>query len=247
MLARTDPEVSMLLLRLLALSLLFAVAAPVLAEAQSVDLRRKITVTGQSSTLVANDAARLTLGVQATRPSAKTALDAASRQMQRVIGAVKASGVAPPDIRTQNIAVSRIVIRLKGGRTRSRGYRASQSIRVVVRDIERTGIIVQRAVGAGATRVSGPEFFVFDASRSYREALALAFEDARAEAQALAERAGGRLGAVLSIEEQSGTEPLPQASAPNAPAADAPSAPPPVQAGESRLEASVVVVFELVG
>lgn len=234
--------------RLLAVSLLFALVVPAFAEAQTVDLRRKITVRGQSSTLVANDAARLTLGVQATRPTAKVALQAASRQMQRVIGAVKASGVAPADIRTQTISVTRLVTRLKGGRTRFRGYRSSQSIRVVVHDIERTGSIVQRAVGAGATRVSGPEFFVFNPALSYREALALAFDDAKAEAQALAERAGGRLGAVLSIEESTDVEPEPQALAAPAPAAGGGGgSAPPVQAGESRLEATVVVVFELVG
>ena len=234
--------------RLLALSLLFAVAVPAVAEAQSVDLRRKVTVTGQSSTLVANDAARLTLGVRATRPAARVALRAASRQMQRVIGSARAAGVAPADIRTQNISVNKLVTRLKGGRTRNRGYRATQSIAVVVRDIARAGVVVERAVGAGATRVSGPEFFVSNASRSYRDALALAFDDAKAEAQVLAERAGARLGAVLSIEETTQTEPVPQASA-SAPAGVGTPAPiaPPVQPGESRLDASVVVVFELVG
>jgi uncharacterized protein YggE len=136
---------------------------------------------------------------------------------------------------------------MKGGRTRNRGYRATQSIRVVVHDIARTGIVVQRAVGAGATNVSGPEFFVFDAARSYRDALALAFEDARADAQILADRAGAQLGAVLSIEETTQTEPVPQTSA-AAPAPGPAAAPaPPVQAGESQLDASVVVVFELVG
>lgn len=232
--------------RLLALSLLLTVAVPAVAQAQSADLRRKISVSGQSSSLVANDAARLTLGVAATRPTAKGALDAASRQMQRVIGSVKAGGVAPADIRTQNISVTRLVTRRKGGRTRNRGYRASQSIRVVVRAIDETGAIVQRAVSAGATRVSGPEFFVSNASRSYREALAAAFDDAKADAEVLAARAGGRLGAVLSIEESTDSEPVPQAAAaaPSPVASDAPA--PPVQAGESQLEASVSVVFELV-
>jgi len=85
-------------------------------------------------------------------------------------------------------------------------------------------------------------------AEQYRDALALAFDDARAEAQVLAERAGARLGAVLSIEETTQTEPVPQASA-SAPAGVGAPAPiaPPVQPGESRLDASVVVVFELVG
>jgi uncharacterized protein YggE len=232
--------------RLLALSLLFALAAPAFAGAQDVDLRRKLSVTGHSSALVANDAARLTLGVSATRPTARTALGAASRQMRRVLGSVKAAGVVAADIRAQTISVSRLVTRSTGGRSRSRGYRATQSIRVVVRDIDRTGVVVQRAVGAGATRVSGPAFFVSDASRSYREALGLAFDDARAAAQVLADRAGARLGPVLSIEESTDSEPVPEArAAAPAPAADAPARPP-VQAGESRLEASVSVVFELI-
>ena len=95
--------------RLLALSLLFAVAVPALAEAQAVDLRSKVTVRGQSSTLVANDAARLTLGVSATRKTAGAALRVASRQMQRVIGSARAAGIAAADIRTQNISVNRLV------------------------------------------------------------------------------------------------------------------------------------------
>ena len=231
--------------RMLALSLLFAVAVPTLAEAQDVDLRRKISVTGQSSTLVANDAARLTLGVQATRRTAKAALQAASRQMQRVIGATRAAGVAQADIRTETIAVNKLVTRLKGGRTRSRRYRSTQGIRVVVHDIGRAGVVVERAVGAGATRVSGPEFFVFDTARSYRDALGLAFDDAKAEAQVLAERAGARLGPVLSIDDQTDTEPVPQAAA-DASAPVPVSAAPPVQPGESRLDASVLVVFELI-
>jgi len=242
-----DPEVPMSLRRLLALIALFAITAPASAGAQDVDLRRRISVTGTSSTVVANDAARLTLGVSATRPTAKASLGAASRSMQRVVGSVKASGVAATDIRTQTISVSKLTTPLKGGRTRSRGYRATQSIRVVVHDIERAGVIVQRAVGAGATRVSGPAFFVSDASRSYREALALAFDDAKAAAQALADRAGARLGPVLSIQESTDSEPVEAFSAaPSPAAAEAPAPAPPVQAGESRLEASVSVVFEIV-
>ena len=134
---RPDPEVRRCPCRACSPSRAVDVAVPAVANAQSVDLRRKISVNGQSSALVANDAARLTLGVAATRPTARGALDAASRQMQRVIGAVKAGGVAAADIRTQTISVSRLVTRLKGGRTRSRGYRAIQSIRVVVRAIDR--------------------------------------------------------------------------------------------------------------
>jgi len=74
----------------------------------------------------------------------------------------------------------------------------------------------------------------------------LAFDDAKADAQPLADRAGARLGPVLSIEETTDTEPEPHALASAPPPAPGTPAPP-VQPGESRLDASVLVVFELVG
>ncbi|MEJ7826458.1 MAG: SIMPL domain-containing protein [Solirubrobacteraceae bacterium] len=236
----------MSLLRILALSLLFtvALAAPALAAADGVDLRRTVSVTGESSTLVANDAARLTLGVQATRPTAKAALKAASGQMQRVIGAARAAGVPQADIRTQTISVGKLVRRLKGGRTQSRGYRATQSIRVTVRDIARTGSVVDRAVGAGATQVSGPQFFVSNSALSYRDALGLAFDEAKAKAQLLADRAGAKLGPVLSIDEATGVERSSQSAASDV-AASQPAPVTPAAPGQSRLEATVTVVFEL--
>ena len=200
---------------------------------------------GQSSTLVANDAARVTLGVSATRRTAAAALQAASRQMQRVIGSARAAGVAPADIRTQNISVNKLVTRLKGGRTRNRGYRATQSIRVTVRAIAQTGRLVDRAVGAGATQVSGPDFFISNTARSYREALGLAFDDAHAKAQLLAGRAGATLGPVLSIDEGVTAESVGPAGQAGAAADGAPVTP--VQPGQSRLDATVTVVFELVG
>lgn len=231
--------------RILVLSLLVALALPAFASAAAADLRRKISVVGQSSTLVANDAARLTLGVRATRPTAKAALQAASRRMQAVIGSARAAGVAEADIRTDAIGVARLVTRLKGGRTRFRGYRATQSISTVSRDIAATGGLVDRAVAAGATQVSGPEFFVSDKARSYRDGLALAFDDARARAVVLAERAGGTLGPVLSIAEGSSSEPVPSASALGA-ASAAPAAPAtPTQPGQTSLDVTVSVVFEL--
>lgn len=231
--------------RILAVSLLVVLAGPALAQADGPDLRRMITVTGESSTLVANDAARLTLGVQATRPTARTALQAASRQMQRVIGSVRAGGVAEADIRTNTISVSRLAKRRKRGHTKSR-YRATQSIRVTVRAIAQTGRLVDRAVGAGATQVSGPDFFISSIGRSYREALGLAFDDAHAKAQLLAGRAGGTLGPVLSIDEGVTAEPVGPAGQAGPAAADkAPVTP--VQPGQSRLDATVTVVFELVG
>lgn len=230
-------------LRILALSLLVALVVPAVAAADSADLRRKISVVGQSSTLVANDAARLNLGVRATRPTARTALQAASRRMQAVIGAARAAGITEPDIRTDAISVSRLVTRLKRGRTRFRGYRATQSISVVARDVAAIGGLVDRAVAAGTTQVAGPEFFVADTARSYRDGLALAFDDARAKAQVLAERAGVTLGPVLSIHEGANSDPAASSAVGGPASAEAAAPATPTQPGQSSLDVTVSVVF----
>jgi uncharacterized protein YggE len=234
-------------LRIVALSLLFAVAAPALAHADdTTDLRRKITITGDSSTVVSNDAARVIFGVHATRPTAGAALKAASRQMQRVLGAVRAGGVAAADIQTRTVSVSKLA---PGKRGTPRGYRAGQSIRVVVRDVAKTGTVIDQAVGAGATGVSGPDFFVSDSAHSYDDALGLAFDDAKAKAQLLAARAGAQLGAALSIDEDTDVETLAPTAADSAGSASPLKIAPPTPArpGQSRVNARISVVFELVG
>ena len=233
------------LLRVAALSLLLVLALPTLAAADATDLRRKISVVGQSSTLVANDAARVTLGVRATRPTAKAALQAASRRMQAVVGASRAAGVAQADIRTEAIGVSRLVTRLKGRRTKFRGYRATQSVSTVLRDVAATGALVDRAVAAGATRSSAPIL-----RRECRALLSRGprpgFDDASARAQVLAERAGGTLGPVLSVQEGSGAEPVTSASAQGGVSADQAAPATPTQPGQSSLDVTVSVVLELV-
>jgi len=234
--------------RIVVVTLLFAFAVPTLAQAQDIDLRRKLNVAGAATTLVANDAARVSLTVQSERKTAGGALSAASRKLRSVIGRVRATGVLPADIRTRQIGVRKLVKRLESGERKTLGYRATQGISVIVHNVPTVGVLVDRAVAAGATGVSGPTFFVSNTPRLYRDALALAFDDAKAKAQLLAERSGAKLGPVLSISEgvEFAEESAAFDQAPAAPGAPAPATvPPPTQPGQSQIEATVKVVFEL--
>jgi uncharacterized protein YggE len=230
--------------RVLAVTVLLALAAPALAQADDVDLRHTVQVSGTSTTVIDNDAARLRLGVQATRRTARGALQAASRSLSRVIASVRGKGVASEDIRTTRIGVHRLTRRLKSGRTQFRGYRATQGISVVAHTVLKVGAIVDGAVAAGASSVSGPDFFVFDTARVYRDALGLAFDDAKAKAQLLADRSGAKLGAVLDVIES--PDSVTQENAGSGDNAAASTAPAPTQPGQSRVDATVGVVFELV-
>ncbi len=84
-----------------------------------------------------------------------------------------------------------------------RGYIAQRQIVVDVRDLEILGKVIEGAVAAGVNQVSPP---VLDSGKrrdAYREALAHAAEDARANAAQLARSLGASLGQVITINTES--------------------------------------------
>jgi uncharacterized protein YggE len=159
---------------------------------------RTISVTGEASLGAANDTARVGFGVEgrgATRPAA---LRTSSAELRRVIEALRGLGVADRDLRTRGVSVARR--RDRRGR-RLPGYIARAGVTAVVRDVTRTGAIIDAAVAAGAASVDGPRFFIDDPRALLRRALVAAFRDARDKATALAAEAGLTLGQTISIRE----------------------------------------------
>ena len=233
----------MKLLLLLAVALL-ALAAPAAAQETASEERRTMTVSGEGSVFADNDVARFSLGVTTRRPTAGAALTANSTAMRRVIAAVRAQGVAEQDIRTSVVSLGRTTVRRRRSGPRRVVFVARNAVTVTVRALDSAGAIVDAAVRGGATNVSGPSFGLADPSAVYRDALALAFREARAKADRLAAEAGVRIVGVLAIteggistddsdrgfDEQSGA------------VGGAPQTP--TQPGRSRVTATVAVVFE---
>ena len=58
-------------------------------------------------------------------------------------------------------------------------YRASEGIGVILHQPDDAGELVSAAIGAGATGVSGPNFFVGDTEAAFAGALAAAFDKAK--------------------------------------------------------------------
>ena len=139
------------------------------------------------------------LGVTTRRRAAGAALRANSAAMRRIAAAVRSQGVAAADIETDVVSLDRTSVR------RRTIYVARNGIAVTIRDLDDAGAIVDAAVRAGATNVYGPSFGLANREAIYRDALALAFADARTKAERLAREAGVALGPVLRIRE-SGVE-----------------------------------------
>src|SRR5918992_6339372 len=159
---------------------------------------RTISVTGQGSTVAANDTARVGFGVEARGATRPVALRRSSARLREVLAALRRLGVEDPDLRTRGVTVVRR--RDRRGR-RLPGYIARGGATAIVRDVSRTGAVVDAAVEAGAASVAGPRFFIDDPNAALHRALVAAFRDARTKAAALAAEAGLTLGQAISIRE----------------------------------------------
>lgn len=137
------------------------------------------------------DVATISAGVDTTAPSAVEALRQNSAEMQRVVDLVKKLGIEPHDIQTARISLSpQYDYDGQNGRSVFRGYQASNQISVNLRDIKRTGEILDALVGAGATNVWGPAFSISDDTAAKAEARQRAMARGQAQAMEYARAAG---------------------------------------------------------
>jgi hypothetical protein len=160
-----------------------------------------ITVVGSGSVKVAPDQAEWSFGVQASADSASAALADAGEATERIVAALREAGVAQDDLRTEQVSV---YPRTADDGLSVAGYDASNTVRATIRDLDRAGPTVDAAVAAGANQVYGPTLTVSDAESRYADAVDAAFDDARARAEAIAEKAGVTLGAPVAIVEGGG-------------------------------------------
>ncbi|MEM6439680.1 MAG: SIMPL domain-containing protein, partial [Pseudomonadota bacterium] len=124
-------------------------------------------------------------------------------------------------------------------------WRAGSGVAATLRDPALFGAVAQAATEAGATGIGGIGFEISDAEARLEEARADAVRHAMARAEAMAEAAGLRLGAVLEIVDGGGLSPQPRFAA-RAEAAMMSDAMP-VAPGRQELEARVSLRAELCG
>ena len=126
-----------------------------------------------------------------------------------------------------------------------RGYIAERQIVVDLKDLDKLGELIEGAVGTGVNQVLPPQLKSSRNRETYREALANAAEDARANAEQLAKSLGVKLGDAMSISAGGGPRP-PMMRARAAMADMAESAPETYNAADLSFQATVNATFELV-
>ena len=186
---------------LLALALLGALGSTAIAAEDELTRGPVVITTGNAVIRATPDRAFVTLATESRAKSPKQAQQQNAEAMGSVQQKLKRAGIAPEGIRTLSYDLS-LEYDYVGGKQVPRGYVARNTIEVRLDAVDRVGEIIDVAVAAGATSVSGVRFDLKERDQVEREALKEAVADARARADAAASGSGNSVERVLRIEEQ---------------------------------------------
>lgn len=231
----------------LALALAASLAFPFAARAAGPDrMPPHITVTGEGEATMAPDIAILTIAVMREAKTARDALTANNDAMAAVIAAMKSSGIEERDLQTTGIQINPRYDYPKqpdgGQQAVLAAYQVTNTLSVRIRDIAKTGEILDKSVSLGVNQGGDISFSNENPAQAREDARRKAVADAIAKAKILAEAAGVSLGNVLEISETSPiSAPIPMAQA----KFRADSAAVPVEAGENAYRVQVSMTYEL--
>jgi hypothetical protein len=221
-------------------SILLTAAAAPLARGQSAvpdSSRPEIVTSAIGEATLVPDRAAVYVGVQTRAATAAAAArDNATRQ-RAVIEAIAAVGVPRDQISTESYSVA------PDGRfdpttqkTTITGYVVSNVVRVELRRIDQVAAVLDAALAKGANQINSLDFFASNADSARHGALLQAISRARADAEVMANAAGGTLGSLLELSTNSeGPRPVYRMQVNAGLAASAT----PIEPGQQRVQASV--------
>lgn len=188
--------------------LLFAASSLFLASSLSAQtitpsggtLVPQITVSGEGEARAVPDRAMITVGVQSRAATAAVAAAENARKQTAILDTLRRLGFAPEQLTTANYNVSpEMQYDQQGQRPRVIGYVVSNTVRVDVRRLAQTGAVIDAALARGANEVHGLNFYLSNPAPARQTAIADGVARARADAEALARAAGGRVGQLLEL------------------------------------------------
>ena len=208
---------------------------------------RLLAVSGEGEVTVAPDRADVSFSAEASEKTLADAEKAVTEATVRLLKLCDSLGIPKNQVRSAQLNVNP---QYDGGVISSRprivGYMVSRQVDVDLRDLGKLGKLLQGAVETGANRVNGVSFGSTRKDEHQRAALALAAEDAKANADVLARAMGVKLGRLHTLAaSESGGAPGGPVFAMRAAKMDSMVAEQTYQAGEMKYQASVTVEFDL--
>ena len=234
----------------LLLSLSLALGASMTAQAQTVPAvvandATLLNISAQAEARRVPDVATLSAGVVTQAVDGNTAMRENAVQMDKVMAAIKAAGIAERDIQTSGINLNPQYRYVENEPPKITGYQANNTVSLKVRDITKLGKVLDSLAAQGANQINGPSFEIDQPEPVYDEARLAALKKAQARAQTYAKSLGLQVRRIVSISENSngGFRPMPMMRTMAAGAAMDKATP--VAPGESTVSVNLDVVFEL--
>ncbi|TXH63746.1 MAG: SIMPL domain-containing protein [Thermomonas sp.] len=204
-----------------------------------------LSVSAEASAHRVPDVATLSTGVVTQAADANAAMRTNAQQMDKVMAAIRAAGIAERDVQTSGINLNPQYKYVENAPPSIVGYQASNTVNVKVRDLSKLGKVLDAFVEQGANQINGPSFEVDKPDEAYDEARVAAIRKAQARAQTYADALGLKVRRIISIGEGGASFPRPMPML-RAMAADAGFAKETaISPGESTLSVNIEVVFEL--
>jgi len=166
---------------------------------------RTISVNGIGMASARPDVAEIQLGVETIKTDASLAISENTERMTAVMGALKEMNIEDKDVQTVNYSMwIEEVYDQEGKPTGEIRYHVVNQVRIKLRDLTKTGEVLQKALEAGANNVGGISFSVADSVALQREARDQAIANAQAKAEQLAAGLGAHVGPLRQVSEFGG-------------------------------------------
>ena len=240
-----------MILRPIVLALSLAIALPMTANAQTqadaaiaAPQGTLLSVSATAEATRVPDIATISTGVVTQAADANAAMRANAAQMDKVMKAIRAAGIAERDIQTSGINLNPQYKYADNQPPTITGYQASNTVNVKVRDLSKLGQVLDAFVANGANQLNGPNFEVDKPDEAYDEARLAALKKAQTRARTYASALGLNVRRIVSISEGGASLPRPMPMM-RAMAADGFAKETSVSPGEASLSVSIDVVFEL--
>lgn len=171
---------------------------------------RRVSVSGTGQVSAQPDRATVVLGVEARKPKIEDARAQVNRTVDAVLRLTHDQKIDPKYVRATRLTVEPEYDWNNQNRERTLlGYHVARQIQVELRDLDKLGVLLERAIDLGVNQIGDPQLDSTRRAELEREAMTSAVQDARQNAEVIARAAGAKLGAVRTVSASSGFVPSP--------------------------------------
>lgn len=161
---------------------------------------RTLTVSAEGKVIAAPDIANINFSVVTEAKTAKEAQTKNTEKMNKVVDYVKSISIDPKDIKTTSYSLYP-KYDYTNGKSILSGYTLTNSINIKVRKFDAIGDLIANSVDLGINQIGDIQFSIENPDEIKAQAGAIAMQNAKDKATALARQAGVSLGGIITFSE----------------------------------------------